>query len=149
MAGDWPRSKHRRCDDSRHRSPAKTQGGQPSFRNGAGWGQAAGLLHLRHQIRARHQGHGVGANGVLARAERVQRLAITDEHGDLAFAHDELRAELLRAGFHDGEIDRALDWLDGLSTNPSFITPAFSHLSIAFLITPSRTRWSRISRSFR
>lgn len=36
--------------------------------------------------------------------------------------HDELRAELLRAGFHDGEIDRALDWLDGLSANEDLIS---------------------------
>jgi len=28
---------------------------------------------------------------------------------------DELRGELSRAGFGDGEIDRALDWLDGLT----------------------------------
>jgi Smg protein len=28
---------------------------------------------------------------------------------------NELRAELSRAGFGDGEIDRALDWLDGLT----------------------------------
>jgi Smg protein len=28
---------------------------------------------------------------------------------------DGLREELERAGFHDGEIDRALDWLDGLA----------------------------------
>ena len=27
----------------------------------------------------------------------------------------ELRDELSRAGFGDGEIDRALDWLDGLN----------------------------------
>jgi Smg protein len=37
----------------------------------------------------------------------------TDEEPD----HDqnELRVELARAGFGDGEIDRALDWLDGLT----------------------------------
>jgi len=30
---------------------------------------------------------------------------------------NELRNELARAGFGDGEIDRALDWLDGLTEN--------------------------------
>ena len=30
---------------------------------------------------------------------------------------NELRAELSRAGFGDAEIDRALDWLDGLTEN--------------------------------
>jgi Smg protein len=29
--------------------------------------------------------------------------------------HNELRIELARAGFGDAEIDRALDWLDGLT----------------------------------
>ena len=29
--------------------------------------------------------------------------------------HNELRIELSRAGFGDAEIDRALDWLDGLT----------------------------------
>ncbi len=31
--------------------------------------------------------------------------------------HNELRDELSRAGFGDTEIDRALDWLDGLAEN--------------------------------
>ena len=31
--------------------------------------------------------------------------------------HNELRTELSRAGFGDSEIERALDWLDGLTDN--------------------------------
>ena len=31
--------------------------------------------------------------------------------------HNELRAELARAGFGDAEIDRALEWLDGLTSH--------------------------------
>ena len=35
---------------------------------------------------------------------------------------DELREELSRAGFHDTEIDHALDWLDGLTANGDMIS---------------------------
>lgn len=36
---------------------------------------------------------------------------------------NELREELSRAGFHDSEIDHALDWLDGLGTNEDLVSP--------------------------
>ena len=36
--------------------------------------------------------------------------------------HNELRDELSRAGFGDTEIDRALDWLDGLAENHDGLT---------------------------
>ena len=35
---------------------------------------------------------------------------------------DQLRDELTRAGFHDTEIEHALDWLDGLSANTDLIS---------------------------
>ncbi|MFK8051856.1 MAG: DUF494 family protein [Woeseiaceae bacterium] len=35
---------------------------------------------------------------------------------------DELREELSRAGFRDGEIEHALRWLDGLSANTNLIS---------------------------
>jgi Smg protein len=35
----------------------------------------------------------------------------------------ELKRELGRAGFHDGEIDRALDWLDGLNSSGATNAP--------------------------
>lgn len=35
----------------------------------------------------------------------------------------ELRDELTRAGFNDGEIDQALDWLDGLGVNNDLLAP--------------------------
>lgn len=35
----------------------------------------------------------------------------------------ELRDELTRAGFNDGEIDQALDWLDGLGINNNLLAP--------------------------
>jgi Smg protein len=36
---------------------------------------------------------------------------------------NEIKRELGRAGFHDGEIDRALDWLDGLSSTGAGSAP--------------------------
>lgn len=36
---------------------------------------------------------------------------------------NELREELSRAGFRDAEIEHALDWLDGLSTNRDLVSP--------------------------
>lgn len=36
---------------------------------------------------------------------------------------NELREELVRAGFHDAEIDHALDWLDGLGVNSDLLAP--------------------------
>ena len=36
----------------------------------------------------------------------------------------ELRDELARAGFGDGEIDRALDWLDGLNVSEADVSAA-------------------------
>ncbi len=36
---------------------------------------------------------------------------------------NELREELVRAGFNDGEIDQALDWLDGLAVNKDMLAP--------------------------
>ena len=36
--------------------------------------------------------------------------------------HNELRDELSRAGFADSEIDRALDWLDGLTDQQDSLT---------------------------
>jgi Smg protein len=36
---------------------------------------------------------------------------------------NEIKQELGRAGFHDGEIDRALDWLDGLSSTGAASAP--------------------------
>ena len=34
-----------------------------------------------------------------------------------------LRDELSRAGFHDSEIEHALDWLDGLGVNENLLSP--------------------------
>ncbi len=36
---------------------------------------------------------------------------------------NELREELVRAGFNDTEIDHALDWLDGLGSNADLLVP--------------------------
>ncbi|MEL7537145.1 MAG: DUF494 family protein [Pseudomonadota bacterium] len=36
---------------------------------------------------------------------------------------NELREELVRAGFNDTEIDHALDWLDGLAVNNDLLVP--------------------------
>ena len=36
---------------------------------------------------------------------------------------NELREELVRAGFNDAEIDHALDWLDGLGINHDLLIP--------------------------
>ena len=36
---------------------------------------------------------------------------------------NELREELVRAGFNDSEIDHALDWLDGLAVNNDMLVP--------------------------
>ncbi len=36
---------------------------------------------------------------------------------------NELREELVRAGFNDAEIDHALDWLDGLGANNVLLAP--------------------------
>lgn len=36
---------------------------------------------------------------------------------------NELREELSRAGFHDAEIDHALDWLDGLGESNNLLSP--------------------------
>ena len=43
--------------------------------------------------------------------------------------HNELRDELSRAGFGDSEIDRALDWLDGLTEHEDSLefTPQTAH----------------------
>ncbi len=46
---------------------------------------------------------------------------------------NELREELIHAGFGDREIDRALDWLDGLNTNTN-LAEAYSHQSTAFRV---------------
>jgi Smg protein len=44
----------------------------------------------------------------------------TDEHPEPD--QNELRDELARAGFGDSEIDRALDWLDGLTDDHDVLT---------------------------
>ncbi len=45
------------------------------------------------------------------------------EHGE-ATDHSVLRQELLRAGFREPEVDRALDWLDDLGSDPDRPFPA-------------------------
>ena len=40
-----------------------------------------------------------------------------DSHDEPEPSRHELKRELGRAGFHDGEIDRALEWLDGLNAS--------------------------------
>ncbi|MEM7277026.1 MAG: DUF494 family protein [Pseudomonadota bacterium] len=47
----------------------------------------------------------------------------TDTEQEQEQDQNELREELVRAGFHDTEIDRALDWLDGLGANSDLLAP--------------------------
>ncbi len=58
----------------------------------------------------------------------------------------ELKQELGRAGFHDREIERALDWLDGLSSSGSGSSP--QHTAFRVFDTVELERFDAKSRGY-
>jgi Smg protein len=59
---------------------------------------------------------------------------------------NELKLELGRAGFHDREIERALDWLDGL--NPADASNAPQHTAFRVFDTAEQERLDAASRGY-
>ena len=60
----------------------------------------------------------------------------------------ELRDELSRAGFGDGEIDRALDWLDGLNVNAADVSDTPLAPSIRIFERSEQERIDTASRGY-
>jgi Smg protein len=62
---------------------------------------------------------------------------------------NELREELEQAGFGDREIDRALDWLDGLNTgSESVVSPSQTSTSMRIFDEIELERFDSVSRGY-